>query len=190
MKTKNSKFISESIGSKIYVHNLVTGVCVARLCATSGEIFSGKVTKTIPKCSFKKFKELCQKHFRVTVKKNKNLLINEGWILKKIEWGFDLTCFKSAEVWEKILESLSISEISNHDAKRRYYKWSGKDITIFTGNNPITGEYGSKGQRGNEKGYASYIGIEGEEKQVLKLVKLIKKHGDIKDESPLSRDFI
>jgi len=115
------------------------------------------------------------------------------------KWGFDLTKFKP-NGFEKVLSKLGILEGSVTDDMgtlldgtpyRRGFIWSGEGIEITTMNNPITGEYNNPKHRGNEKDYASYIGIEGVPEQVNKAVKLIKEHNDfIKDESPNQRMFI
>ena len=101
--------------------------------------------------------------------------------------GFDLTDFKN-KGYQVVLKNLDIPPVSK---KGSYgWVWKGKDISITTGNNPITGEFFS-GLRKNEKDYAGYIGIEGKQDLVKKAVKLIKKYSTyIKDESPGRRDYI
>ena len=101
--------------------------------------------------------------------------------------GFDLTDFKN-KGYQVVLKNLDIPPVSK---KGSYgWVWKGKDISITTGNNPITGDFFS-GWRKNEKDYAGYIGIEGKPDLVKKAVKLIKKYSTyIKDESPGRRDYI
>ena len=108
---------------------------------------------------------------------------------KKYEWGFDLTSIKPS-IWKKILKLIEAKETPEHDEYS--WVWKGKDVSLYTGNDPISGEYASKGRRReNEIGYASYIGIEGKKDLVEKVADLIKKHADyIKDESPGERQFI
>ena len=104
------------------------------------------------------------------------------------EWGFDLTGFRTADDWKKVLKAVGIKG----DAKlvERAWVWEGNGITIRTGSNPITGEYGSKG-RDTEVGYASYIGIEGDAKLVKKAADTIRKlTDDIKEETPHESSFI
>jgi len=65
-------------------------------------------------------------------------------------------------------------------------------IKIHTGNDPITGKF-ARGDniRGIEKGYASYIGIYGDDEELVSsIADFIRKHGDSKDESPHASDFI
>jgi hypothetical protein len=70
------------------------------------------------------------------------------------------------------------------------YYWHGDDVLIVTANNPLTGGY-YNGSRESEPGYASYIGIEGDNSKVLKVVRAIKKYAqDIKDEDTERRSFI
>lgn len=116
-----------------------------------------------------------------------------------IKWGFDLTNFKP-NGFQQILKQLGITEDSlteefrndlNGVQYRRSFIWHGQNIKIVTVNNPISGEYAQINRRENDKDYASYIGIEGRADQVKKAVELIHEQSDfIKDESPLTRDFI
>lgn len=111
-----------------------------------------------------------------------------------ISWGFDLTRFKDAETWKKVLLENNINPDNWKIEKRggyQVYTWWNSDVKIVTGNNPITGEYSQPKRREKEIGYASYIGIRGKKSAVNKLVSSIKKHtDDIKDESPHKLDFI
>jgi len=113
-----------------------------------------------------------------------------------LKWGFDLTDFGSVSNFKKVIEPFNmkfkrVTKKSKNGDTNYEYKWSAPGIMIVTFNNPITGEYGVPDGREAEKGYASYVGIEGDPDKVKKMVKLIKKHStDFKDESPKSRDFI
>jgi hypothetical protein len=123
------------------------------------------------------------------------------------EYGFDLTGFKSAEDFEALLKANGLTkhkkvfhstynkDISLTKKGDGYYSysWSNPDGTLElrTGNNPITGVYSVPKQRENEKGYASYMGIKGENDKVEKLAKDIKKRAtEIKDEDPKHNGFI
>ena len=112
---------------------------------------------------------------------------------KNKNWGFDLTNFQP-NTFQKILKDLGIPkeyQRSYHEnGDGRGFIWEGEGIMIETKNNPITGEYGTQGMREPEKDYAGYIGITGEPDQVDMAVKLIKKYGGSKDESPNKRSFI
>ena len=113
-------------------------------------------------------------------------------------WGFDLTDFGSAEKFEKVLKNNNISSMPTKWCERNQerplckFEWLGKNVSLITANNPITGEYANEGNRTPEKGYASYMGICGNPSQVQKLVKDIKKvaKDGIKDESVCERSFI
>jgi len=108
---------------------------------------------------------------------------------KKAEWGFDLTDINS-KIWKKILKLIGASETPKHDGEHSWI-WKGKDVTIYTQNDPISGKYAVKNARKDEVNYASYIGIEGEKQQVEKVADLIRKYATyIKDESKGKRDFI
>jgi len=116
-----------------------------------------------------------------------------------IDWGFDLTDFEP-DGFQKVLKQLGIPQEYvrtwhepddiNKERQGRGFVWEGEGIIIETKNNPITGQYGNPKQREPEKNYAGYIGITGQPDQVKNAVKLIKKFGSAKDESPNSRDFI
>ena len=110
-------------------------------------------------------------------------------LIEKIaQHGFDLTNI-SAKNWQKILTSVEAGNKANWS--RYGWEWSGGDILIVTGNNPITGEYALSKNRGIEKDYAGYIGIEGNPDKVKTVVSGIKKYADsIKGESKGGREFI
>ena len=79
---------------------------------------------------------------------------------------------------------------ADHQGSRGFF-WKGRDILIVTGNDPITGKFRNPENRDPERNYASYIGIEGEEKKVKQAVKLIKQNLQyFKDESKGTRGFI
>ncbi len=120
----------------------------------------------------------------------------------KIKWGFDLTDFGSAKTFEALLKRHGLSS-GYKRVRRKYsidndkkppwysYTWSNSKLKLVTGNNPITGKYSVPKQRKSEKGYASYIGIEGELYEVRVLVEDIKRSASFKgDESPGKRDYI
>lgn len=104
--------------------------------------------------------------------------------------GFDLTDIP-ADKFKEVLKELGIDADKEAPRSREDgFKFAGKDITINTANNPLTGEYYSGG-RSPEVGYASYMGITGSPEKVATAVSLIKKHAtSIKGESPGERQFI
>jgi len=113
----------------------------------------------------------------------RNVLATED---NKAEWGFDLTGI-SADIWKQILKTIKASEkpTNNNDT----WVWKGEKVTIYTGNDPISGKFARKG-RGDEVDYASYIGIEGDRDLVEKVADTIREYGDCKDESPNERNYI
>jgi len=126
----------------------------------------------------------------------KNFRLNESLKIFRdgAQHGFDLTDFKPGG-FKKFLKSLGIpmiakgSHTGGSDTSNGFY-FRNKDIIIITGNNPITGKYRNK-NRAPERNYASYIGIEGDEKKVEQAVKLIKQNLQYyKEESKGKRDFI
>lgn len=115
-----------------------------------------------------------------------------------LDWGFDLTDFGSAKKFQKIIDKYDLEYqrliIDEGKSTERYaYRFYRLEpfLEIITGNNPITGEFSLPMYREKQKGYASYVGITGEEKLVKSVIKDIKKLAiDIKDESPGIRYFI
>ena len=111
--------------------------------------------------------------------------------------GFDLTDFKQG-AFKKFLKALNIPAVSKGSSTGapwsdgRNYFWRNKDIIIITANNPITGQYNTKGRRSPEKNYASYVGIETKDpKDMDRVVKLFKQNTSYrKGESKGRRDFV
>ena len=118
------------------------------------------------------------------------------------EHGFDLTSFGTVENFKKVLKENKLSikgkrkctigkDYVGKPTKSCQFEWKNKDVKLITSNNPITGQYNDPKRRKPEKGYASYIGIVGDDKQVPKLAESIKKHAtSIKGENPKEREFI
>ena len=101
--------------------------------------------------------------------------------------GFDLTDISAAD-WQIVLSSVEAG--NQAEQTRDGWEWSGQNILIVTANNPITGEY-CNGSRKHEKGYASYIGVEGSPSKVKMVVDGIREFATfIKDECRNARDFI
>ena len=104
--------------------------------------------------------------------------------------GFDLTDISPSR-FVRLLSMFDIDKDFVIRRKNNEFQWKGNDILIVTANNPITGEYYNKDlNRGNEIGYASYIGLEGSQENVKKAYNYISKYGEWKDRSPTSRDYI
>lgn len=111
-------------------------------------------------------------------------------IISSIQHGFDLTEISAAN-FRKILRELDIDQNAKVGKETGGWEFKGPGILIVTGNNPITGKYSRKGQREDEVGYASYIGIEGDPEKVKKVARMIKKLATyIKDEDKTKRQFI
>lgn len=109
-------------------------------------------------------------------------------IAAKAQHGFDLTDIP-ANRWKRLLRMIGADEEPVN--KSHAWVWKGNGVTIYTANNPITGEYGARGNRSPEVGYAGYIGIEGNEDKVEDVADYIRDMADyIKGESPGTRDFI
>ena len=69
--------------------------------------------------------------------------------------GMDLTEFDSVQAFKNLLNKYNMKEVESE----RGFKFKGDDVTLVTGNHPITGEH--RKNRMPEKAYASYIHIEG-----------------------------
>lgn len=121
---------------------------------------------------------------------------------KQDSWGFDLTHFadgaRGANSFKAILDAMELpnrpkrsNSASDRPLNSRPFVWKIKGLRLVTGNNPLTGQYYIKGQRENELGYASYIGITGDAELVAKLAKLISSNAEsIKDETAHESRFI
>lgn len=114
-----------------------------------------------------------------------------------IKWGFDLTEFPSAKTFKNLVKKHKLKNGKKHRHKKLGYNlydfhWQNPSLVLETENNAITGKFSErKYHRPVEKGFAGYIGITGERKPVLRLVKDIKrKAAYIKGESKYARDFI
>ena len=116
--------------------------------------------------------------------------------IKGIEWGFDLTHFGSAEKFKALLKrhNLKTYKKETHTSPLRIYYsylWESPTLRLITGNNPLTGEYTVPQGRRKEKGYASYIGLQGTEAGVVKIANDIRKSATWSEaESPNQRQFI
>ncbi len=110
---------------------------------------------------------------------------------KQLQWGFDLTNIP-AEKWSELVKMFNLEKgRENMGENLKPFSWTGKGIKIITANDPISGEFHRVKDKDNEKGYASYIGLEGDAELVKKAKNFIKKNAtQIKDESPNARDFI
>ena len=129
----------------------------------------------------------------------KDFRLNESLKIFKdgAQHGFDLTDFKPGG-FKKFLKALGIPMIAKGSSTGaswsdgRNYFWRNKDIIIITANNPITGQYNTKGRRSPEKNYASYVGIETKNPEDRdKVVKLFKQNTSYrKGESKGRGDFV
>jgi hypothetical protein len=125
---------------------------------------------------------------------------------KQDSWGFDLTHFadgvRGAVMFREILEACGLPVTPKRRAaikglrtdqplNERPFVWKREGLRLVTGANPISGAYRNAKQRDNELGYASYIGITGNAKDVAKLAKLISQRAEsIKEETPHESRFI
>jgi len=115
------------------------------------------------------------------------------------EVGFDMTNFPYVENFINCLIEMGINPQTDYfrvqrgeEIKPSYlYCWANEELLIVTGNNPITGVYRIPEKRTKQKGYASYIGIEGRDSAVSKAVNSIKKYAEnYKDIDPRGWSFI
>lgn len=68
-------------------------------------------------------------------------------------------------------------------AERRKWLWESKDLEngdlkVSTCNNPITGKYGTKGGRKDEKGYCSYMALQGDPDVVESALDFIEENAN------------
>ena len=163
----------------------------------------GKFRPTGNKSKSSLSKQKLQKRNEVSFALSKNGRVagksHDGKNSNTVEHGFDLTDFEP-NGFQKVLKGVGIPVSDGKYITKDYgegvgvvgygYVWEKDGLMIITSNNPITGEYNNPKQRENEKDYASYMGIEGDEDEVAQAVKLIKEYSGSKDESVGRRDFI
>ena len=129
--------------------------------------------------------------------KNFRLTESAKLFIDGAQHGFDLSDFKPGG-FKKFLKALNIPAIAKGSSSGaswsdgRNYFWRNKDIIIITANNPITGQYNTKGRRSPEKNYASYVCIETKNPEdMANVVKLFKQNTSYrKGESKGRRDFV
>lgn len=91
--------------------------------------------------------------------------------------GFDLTDYGPARDFREVLQSVGLDpddwlveyrENLDGERERSGFQWRGSSIILATYNNPITGEYAIPNRREDERGYASYMAVEGSPQAVAK----------------------
>ena len=113
-----------------------------------------------------------------------NILTEEG------QAGFDVTDMHLS-YWKKLFAFLKLDPDKFKPRKSgKPFVWKGSGITFVTTNNPFTGEYYIDGKRQPEEGYASYIGIKGNEDKVKHAFDYIEKYGNYKDSEYGQLSFI
>lgn len=116
---------------------------------------------------------------------------------KEAEAGFDLTRFESAEDFEALLERHDLADgfakVNDPKSSRDPCPtWSNENVLLIAKSNPITGVSADPADPGIDKGYASYIGIQGTEDAVDGLYKDIRETAEFIDGggNPEVRGFI
>lgn len=105
------------------------------------------------------------------------------------EYGFDLTDVSDVD-FKYVLKSVGINPSSvKLNKSKNGWEWNGNKIEVVTSNNPITGKNAS-GQRGDEMGYAGYIGVTGDEELVNTFVAGIKSKASYIKGSSVGRRYI
>lgn len=137
----------------------------------------------------------------VTVERGR--IVNVDHAEREVEAGFDLTDFGDAQRFGEMLESLDLDPFDDgvdhgcidtsreQDGSHGLFVFANDRVALFTGNNPLTGEYGDPGARPDEKGYASYIGISGTHGAVQEVFEAVQEHAKyVKGRDPRDRSFI
>jgi hypothetical protein len=112
--------------------------------------------------------------------------------------GFDITDFGDEFCWQRLCHELGLKFKGKgkvrpgSDGVEGFFWYTSGGLTVITQNNPETGEYApGSDRRSNQKGFASYIGLEGPDYEVANCAARIRSYAaSIKDESAGSRDFI
>ena len=138
----------------------------------------------------------------LTVKRVDNKYVEIGHEASIAQAGFDHTSFHTAENFVEILEEIGLDAYHDYvrvntarwdtEVSSYYFIWSNEDGMIICGNNPITGQWRKPTGRVPEKGYASYIGIEGKTSFVQRATDIIRNNQQvsIKDYDQDNRSFI
>jgi hypothetical protein len=107
------------------------------------------------------------------------------------ECSFDLTSFgDSPEQWEAICCELGLTfadKIQHGEHGICSFLWAtpSGSLRVETYNNPVTGEYCRTRARDPEPGFASYMGVDGEGREVAAFVDAVfQRAAYIKDYSP------
>lgn len=113
--------------------------------------------------------------------------------------GLDLTTFGRASAFKAVLDSVAIPRepgmVYEEDERLRAYVWASESVLLVTGANPLTGERAGL-NKPREPGYASYIGIEGTQARVTKVLNRIRHELAVNDDArakeidPDQRGFI
>lgn len=104
--------------------------------------------------------------------------------------GFDVTLMPEG-CWENLCHIFNI-DVEPVCEEGFGFTWHDKNGNIIvTQNNPVTGEYAGPSHRDDEKGFCSYIGIEGETTFVNPVFTYIERNAEyIKGSCYGTRDFI
>ena len=137
----------------------------------------------------------------LTIKRIDRKYVEIGHKASTAEAGFDYTSFETAENFVEVLEEIGLDAYYDYvrvntarwDTEVKWYCfiWGNENGMIICGNNPITGEYRTEG-RFPEKGYASYMGIEGADLFVQRATDVIRNNQQvtIKGYDQYNRSFI
>lgn len=122
-------------------------------------------------------------------------ITHEHW---NAQAGFDLTKFSTVGDFVEVLEDVGLDPVddfvrvrgsTNENKTRLLFVWANYDGMILTACNPITGEM--RDGKLKDKGYSSYIGIEGTGAFVTRIFDAIcNSDSNIKDKVIGVRSFI
>lgn len=108
--------------------------------------------------------------------------------------GFDCTHFGDEFVWYKLCQETGLKFFApwNDDGVKGFEWRNERSLVVVTQNNPGTGEYGPGTHlRPDDRGFASYIGIEGSDYEVCNFACAVRRYAaSIKDEYAGERAYI
>jgi len=95
------------------------------------------------------------------------------------EAGFDTTIFSTSEDFNKLLDFFGLVYTGQRD-RNNAFMFEGEGLKVVTSNNPLTGESNHPDTNpGVRKGFAGYIGVEGDQNKVKDFCRLVKRRCEV-----------
>lgn len=108
-----------------------------------------------------------------------------------VKHGFDTTHFGSASNFAKLLLEFGLFAATTQHATTPHWAWcNARGLVLVAQCNPLTGQY-APGNRENEPGFASYVGLQGPPYEVAACAAAVRRYAVyIKEERAGVRAYI